>query len=670
MAPTRIVSSCLVAAAVAAAPTAAHAAQVRLHVQAPYDLATKTFNLEQLETQNLTPAFARTFEVPYATLEPLLAAGLEDVVGRTLHFKVKCYGLGIDELCPDTDITVKIHSSFKFTQKGQPTVTSLGAAADNKVRVKLDAQARVALDVSIHHKTGIWYSGSETIDIFALVGAHGQVDLKLWPTVGAEGLDVKLTHDGGNIDINGLSGQIIAGGAILGGALLGPIGAAFGAILGSIGADAAEDAIKDAINGVITEQLNAANVQLRDQVAGQIDPLIAQAVDYQQKALNTKIPAIGLTVAQALAVGPASLDVRTVSANNSVRTVVTTRFDATGQGKSLQGVLRFPKTTCRYAEGGNKTIGHFKFPIAVDPINDDLAGKSCAALISGASFARSAYLGESPEKLLNSGKASNDLPSWTSTGGISTTGVAVDKGDYYECPYTLSNLPGAAILELATVKGSDLHARLDAHAFRGRYLFMALAGPVKLLDAEGKPKAASPLVFGGKGPKTTGDCPSSFTGGTGFQQGRLGQIKDRFDPEKCPMCGLLDFFNDGDLYANPGVDVNLAGVASKAQVTKAVSKADAEVAAQGALEGVQRVQKVLDGGVLKRSWAAVDKARAGVARSTRGATIKQVGKLGPRSTFKVFDGAKTLPVKALRIEDNALPVTEVEVKLQGKTTGK
>ena len=118
-----LTTALLAAGAVAAAPLPADAASVRLHVQAPFDLNTKKFDLENLEYQNLSPVFSKWFEVPYDTLEPLLAGMLEDVVGRKLHFYVKCWGLGIDELCPDTDITVDLHSGFRFTQKGQPTAT-------------------------------------------------------------------------------------------------------------------------------------------------------------------------------------------------------------------------------------------------------------------------------------------------------------------------------------------------------------------------------------------------------------------------------------------------------------------------------------------------------------------------------------------------------------------
>lgn len=661
--------SAAAALALVAAPSAASAASVKLHVQAPFDLQTKKFDLERLEYQNLTPAFARTFNVPYGTLEPMLANALESVVGRTLHFYVKCWGLGVDELCPDTDITVKIHSGFKFTQKGQPQVTQLGPASDNTFRIKLDAQARITLDAAIHHKTGIWYSGSETVDIFALIGAHAQVDLKLWPTPSATGLKVELTHDGGNIDIDGLSEQIIVGGAVLGGALLGPIGAMFGAILGEIGAAAAEDAIKDAINAAITEQLNAANVQLRELVQAQIDPAIAQAVNFQNKALNTTIPGLGLTVAQALAVGPASLDVRTRAVGDSVNTVVTTRFDPTPKGKSLQGTIRFPKTRCVYLEGGNKTIGYFKTPIAVEAANADLPQKTCSALISGASFARSVYLGESPEKLLKSGLPANDLPSWQSTGNVSTSGSPVDKGNYYECPYTVGNLPAAAILDLGAVKGSELFERLDIQAFRARFLLAAAVGPALLFDAEGHPESPTALVFGGKGPKTTEDCPSYRTSGTGFMKDKLSALKDRFDPEKCPMCGLLDVFNHRDLVENPGAKVDLVSVPDRATVAARVDQVIADGAAQGALEGLQRLQSALDSGVLKRSWAAVDKARTRLGKSRlQGIKLKQVGAAATRkTTVKVFDAGKAVQIDAARLSDAALPKTEVEVLVKGKS---
>ena len=666
--PTQKLAALLTATTLAAAPSLATAASVRLHVQAPFDLNTKKFDLEQLEYQNLSPVFSRWFEVPYDTLEPLLAGMLEDVVGRKLHFYVKCWGLGIDELCPDTDITVDLHSSFRFTQKGQPNAVSIGPAKDNTFRVSLDAQARLGLDAAIHHETGIWYSGNETVDIFVLIGAHAQVDITLWPTVKATNLKVELTRDGGNIDIDGLSEQIIVGGAVVGGAVLGPVGAALGAIFGSIGASAAEGAIKDAINAAITDQLNAANVQLRDLIQAQIDPAIAQVVDYQNKALSTTIPGLGLTLSQALAVGPANLDVRTRAVGGDVHAVVTTRFDPTPKGKSLGGAIRFPKTQCRYVQGGNKTIGYFSIPVAVDPINADLAGKSCASLISGASLARSTYLGESPEKLLKSGDPANELPSWQSTGSVSSSGNAVDKGDYYECPYTVSNLPAAAILDLGSVKGSELAQRLDTFAFRARFLFASLIGPALLFDAEGKPESPSALVFGGKGPSVVADCPASHSGGTGFQKDKLADLKDKFDPDKCPMCGLLDFFSHRDMFSNPGAKLEFVRVADKAGVARRVDAARAEVAVKGKLEVLGRVQAALDGGLLTRSWAAVDKARAKFSKlRLKDVNLKQVGPALQRAAApKVLDRGALAPLRGARLPDASLPKTDVEIVVKGK----
>lgn len=665
-APRQLLAAAAAALVMVTAPNGATAASIRLHVQAPFDLAAKKFDLQALETQNTAPVFGRTFEVPYSSLEPLIAGALEDVVGRDLHIQIQCWGLGVAELCPDTTVGIKLHSSFKFTQKGQPTVTRLGPAKDDSLRVTLDVQARVALDAAIHHETGIWNSGSETVDLFVLIGAHAQVDLKLWPTPTATNLEVKLTRDGGNIAIDGLSEQILLGGTVLGGALLGPTGALFGAILGSIGAKAAQDAIKGAIEDAISEQLNAANVQLRDLIKAQIDPAIAQAVDYQDKALATKLPGIGLTVAQALAVGPASLDVRTRVVGGEINTVVTTRFDPTPHGKSLQGKIRFPKTRCKYSEGGTK--------LTVEPANADLAGKSCAALISASSFARSTYLGESPEKLLKSGDLADALPSWQSTGTVSTSGTATDKGSYYECPYTLSNLPAAAILDLGAVKGSELSERLDTLTFRARFLLAAAVGPALLFGARGQAQAPTALIFGGEGPGTLDDCPSYSSSGTGPRPDRVTDLnfknfkKDKFDPEECPTCGLLDVFNHDDLL-NPGAHakIELTSVPDKLAIAARVDQSRAEFASRGAIEGLQRIQSTLDGGLLSRSWAAVDKARTRPGKSRiHGVKVTPVGRaLGRKRNIKVFDAGQAVPLRAARLPDAALPKTNIEVRVKG-----
>lgn len=672
MSSRTFVSAAFVAALVGVAP--AEAATVRLHVQAPYDVANNKFDLERLEYQNIQPIFARSFLVPYETLEPLLDNMLEEVVGRQRKFLIKCWGLGVDELCPDTEIRIYLHSNFKFTQKGQPVVQSIGPATANKFRVKLDAQAKVSLDASIHHDTGIWYSGHETVDIWALIGAHAQVDITLWPQVKAENIQATLTHDGGNITIDGLSEQIIVAGTVLGGAALGPLGAALGAVFASIGAEAAEDAIKGAINDAITDQLNAANEELRGLIRSQIEPQIAQIVDYQNKALNTKLPGIGLTVAQALAIGPASIDVRSKATGDDARVVATLRFDPTGKGKSMSGLIRFPKTMCRFATGGNKMTGTVTVPIAVDPINADLAGKPCSSIIGTSTFARSTYLGESPEKLLKSGDASNNLPSWQSTGGISTSGNAVDKGDYWECPYTLNNLPAAQIIELAAVKGGELATRLDQFAFRARFLSVALGPQPLLFDSDGKPESPQALVFGGKGPKTLSDCPTSVTGGTGLNQNKLADLKDKFDPDKCPVCGLLDVFNHRDIVSNPARAVELTRIAGKADIAQQVEQTLSALTARGAIEGVQRIQAELDAGLKARALQQVAKGQALRSKqraALKNVTFKDVAKVKANTAkVKVLDGDRALKLQRVRVDDAKLPGGTVEVLVKGKAAGK
>jgi hypothetical protein len=685
----RTVTSTLLALVVAGAPTVATAARVQLGVQAPFDVQTGEFDLSNLAYQNLRPVFDRSFLIPYSTLEPLLANALEDVVGRTRRYYITCKLLGWDDGCPDTEITVKLHSEFRFTQEGQPQITVVGPASNNTFRIKLDLQARVGLEAEIHHETGIWYSNSEKFDMYALIGGHAAVDLKMWPIPSATNLKVELTHDGGNIHIDGLSEQIIGASMIIGAALLGPVGLALGAILGAIGADAADDAIKEEINQTISEQLNAFNPQLRELVKGQMDPVVGAAVDYRNKMMNTRIPRLDMTLAQALAVSPASIDVRSSAVNNEVRVVATTRLDPTSKGKSVSGKIRLPKTQCVYGPPiGNKTLGYTSTPIGVEPANADLVGKTCASLVNGNSVGRSVYLGESPNKLLQYPfDPANTLPSWHGAGGVSSSGNVAVKADYYECPFTVGELPAAAIFELGSVNASDLGTRLGRFAFRGRYLLMALAGPTVLLGSRGEPMNATGLVFGGKGPDTVQDCPTSHSGGTGVQKDKLGQLKDRFDPEKCPNCGLPDVFNAGDIYSQPGHEKALDRVPQMADVAKQVEKINTDLAAKAAIEGVQRIQTVLDSGLLTRSWAAVDKARAAAGARLKALegknlglkqakmknlrvqqiNVKDVGKAAARKqNVKVISGGKVLKINAQRIGDAALPRQDVEIVVTGK----
>lgn len=63
--------------------------------------------------------------------------------------------------------------------------------------------------------------------------------------------------------------------------------------------------------------------------------------------------------------------------------------------------------------------------------------------------------------------------------------------------------------------------------------------------------------------------------------------------------------------------VELVTVPSRASITQKVDQVREQFAADGVIEGVQRIQSTLDGGLLTRSWATVDKARKAVSCAAR-----------------------------------------------------
>lgn len=544
----RVLSHVLLAAglgsALASAP--AGAAKVTLHVQAPYDLGTRSFNLEDLEIQNFAPVYQDAFLVPYALLEARIAEELRAAVDRELRFHVRCATI----FCPDTDVAIRVRTTFAFTKKDQPTISQLGPASDNALRVQLATQAAVGLTIDVRADTGIWNSADMKLEIHALLGVQAAANVTLWPTLDASDVTVKLSHDGGNIDITGLTSEAVELGVKVG-AVLGALpGALLGGILGKVSAAKAEKKIKQIINEIITTEVIKANAMLGDAARKQISPKIAKARALKDELMTTPILGVNRSLAELMALAGIALDVRTVAEGGDIRAVVTTRFNPVPMGKLLRGAVRFPKTRCISQTISNPKLGPSTIPLAVEAINQGLAGKSCAALLTPSAFRRAAYLGEDPAKLL--GGAGNHLPSWIATGSVSTTGAVVDAGDYYECPYTISNLPASAILELGVAAGSELSQRLDVHAFHARFLYLHVGGLPLLLDAKGKPLDPLALNFGGASPTTVEQCPSSSGSGKPLSLPKGFDVPARYDPNTCPMCGVIEVWNHLDTLTRPG----------------------------------------------------------------------------------------------------------------------
>jgi hypothetical protein len=267
--------------------------------------------------------------------------------------------------------------------------------------------------------------------------------------------------------------------------------------------------------------------------------MIAQANAVKDQILNTPLPGVDQSIAELQTAWGVQLDVRTHVANNSLRTVATTRFSATPKGKSFIGKLRVPQNKCVYAEIHHDLLGHFKFPMGVESINQDLGPKvsnACSTVFAVADLDTSVYRGESPEKKLQSGNAANALPSWTTAGVVKFTGTLADKGHYYECGFSVSSLPTVSIVELKA--DTALETRLtDYVPSTERVMSLPFGRGQIVLNSELVPYGLNGVLFGGKGPQDVEDCPASHSGGGGGLQ-KMHDFDYLFDPELCPQCGL------------------------------------------------------------------------------------------------------------------------------------
>jgi len=480
-------------------------------------------------------------------VEAEIAKQLHSVVDRTIPVTIECFSI----LCPDTHIEVTLRSRFEFTKKDQPVIGSMGAAADNRVGIHLATQAKVGLDIHAKSETGIWDSSEAAVGIEALLGAYGNAEVGLWPILSAGNIDGHIAQEGGSVSITGLDDSLIDIGVKVGVLLGGPAGGLVGGLIAKFGADEAEDIIRAEIDKASTDLINEANKLLKAEILKTLNPSIAQAVNLQDALLNSPIPPVNMSMNQLMAASPVSFDVRTHSGGGTTKTVVTTRFDPTPNGGLVEGEIRFPKTKCDFVEFNHPLLGKGYFATSTSPVNANLPGQDCAAIIHDADLLRQIYLGESPENVLKSGDPANALASWVAGGPLHLSGTVEDRGDYYACSYQIDGLPQAAIIELSSPEGSDLAQRLYDRKFSDRYLVYSFGSVPGVLDSRGKPLPTPYLNLGGAGPTNTRECPSASQGG-GLQE--VPGLPGTPDPETCPQCGPVLGNIPGGNVSNPGVD--------------------------------------------------------------------------------------------------------------------
>lgn len=570
----------------------AEAATVRVFVLAPNG----TTSLNQVETNGATPpVFQREFTIPYPTLaSALTSAANAKLATLGKSGTEKCFiPTPAGDACPDITWAVNLSSNITFSNPSQPVLTAFGDPALNGINISVKPQMKIHVNISVKVE-------SETIsfplDVF--LNIDGSAKLNLWPEIKAPGVAcpggskpacVVLTFDHSNLPLSGISELLAATGATVG-VLVGftPLGlgiggpgplSSLGALLGATAAaDAAKAKITETVNNAIKAELPAIQASINKELSDRINVAIPQANKLKDQFLNTKLPGVNKSYQELSAALGLTLDVETTTPSGHVQVIVTPRFSgAAGAGK-ITGKLRLPKEQCVYVT--HPVLG--TLPMGLGQTNEDLAakvGSSCSSLFPASSIKVSGYLGANPQVVAGGG--ANSLPTWKGIGNPGFTGNLSSVGGgqrsltqatgYYECGFEISALPLADIIEL--LFSNDVAGRLsDTYPGKGRYLEVSIPGQQIVLDANWKPVAtgAQNVPIGG-----AGQCGSG-SGGRGVTSGWWGQLKDKFDPEKCPQCGIkrvgtvLMITNPNAVLQNPALKAAFDSLGRGGPVTGAV----------------------------------------------------------------------------------------------------
>ncbi|HET9957473.1 MAG TPA: hypothetical protein VFQ61_23400 [Polyangiaceae bacterium] len=563
--PKSRVAAVLVTAAVAPllVSASAHASSIELFAQVPYEFETGEFDLNDLEWQNTEPLFAQNLHIPYATLETQGRAQIAQLT-KPLTGHEPCGDGILDPLCPDADWTVTFTADFRFTQHADPVLTAYGTPAENGVRAHLETELSVQVNAHVHVETSIQDADFD-VPIDALIGVSATTAFKLYPVLQADELDLKLTWRGGNVELEGLDGQAIADGAVLGTALgFTPLGAVFGGplgggILGAVTGQVALDAAKEKAKGIIEQKakaaLESAGTLVTNELGARLRPKLQQANNVLASIRAQPVPGTGLTLGQLESALGMSMDVRSVTVDDVFRSAITTRFANSPGAGQLQGLVVFPRTACNYQQVRSKLLGNLLVALDLKPINQDLVGKRCSE--AAGELAHRAYYGENPDRVLKSGAAQNQLATWATFGALELPGDVVELPDALVCSYGLSGLPNTAIFEVTPERGSALTERLSSNRlgfapaagslidqmlensrqFGQRLLLLDQGGLPAAFDHEGTPLDPMALDFGGPGPASPADCPTVvLASGTGLFTSPLDELENARDPEKCPYC--------------------------------------------------------------------------------------------------------------------------------------
>lgn len=540
-------ASLLLAPLALAAPQAASAAppppespvSVSMQMRAPF-IGSSSNGLWGVETDGRYP-FSKDFAIPYAQLEDEIDRLIDESLPNNVYGTEVC-----DDPCPDVEWRVQLNPKFKFTKKGQPKLTQIGASGKSKVRVELATEARLDLHADVTAET--WLDTVEVpVDVFIVVGMKASVDISLWPDLEAKQpgssksgvkLEFELVDTDLDFDLNGTGielgfkwGTIIGFtplGLLAGGPILGPVLALFG----DAAADMAEAKINEEFEKHVQTMFTEQTKNLQKIVNDHIDPYLTQANDLKDEMLDTPIPGVGKTLDQVKSDLGAEIQLHTVAATSSVSSAAILRMSGAAAGGKMFGKVRVPKEVCEYASfsvgGVSGTL-----PLGLAPANEDLdakVGQNCSAALTQ-KFGRKLFHGANPRAVL--GASAENLTTWsTSAGSLAYTGKVRETGDWYECDFEVTGLPKIAILQLTTSQLAERGIYIE-----NRFMSVLTGGKSRVFNDAMAPLPEgtggnSSLVIGGKGV-----CGGGSSGG-GLTPNKMKALKDSLDADKCPTCGL------------------------------------------------------------------------------------------------------------------------------------
>lgn len=218
-------------------------------------------------------------QMPYELIEQLTQSYVRRAVDGRQNGNVTCPTI----LCPDVNWRVDLSTNIKFMQKPQPRLIPRSASTWlDGFELILDTQVAMTVTANVYIDiNGPMKDISMSIPINKLVGVHMMAAIYLQPQIQIDPNSIKLwlTDDGGNVQVNGLAGDLRIMGAEIGTAIGlvfgGPLaGGLLGSIIGNSASDIAKRKIKSIIQRKSSEAINIATKKIAKEIYSNFVPHI------------------------------------------------------------------------------------------------------------------------------------------------------------------------------------------------------------------------------------------------------------------------------------------------------------------------------------------------------------------------------------------------------------